>query len=42
MDDNAIHARARELAKERIKPLTEQAETGGRAVTHENLSIFIP
>ena len=39
MDDDAIHARARELAKERIKPLTEQAETGGRAVTHENLSI---
>ena len=34
--DAAILARAQAHATERIKPLTEQAENGGRQITHQS------
>ena len=38
-DDSALLQRARSAAAERLVPLTEQAETGGRQVTHNHLPI---
>ena len=38
-DEEGILARAKAAAAARLAPLTEQAETGGRQITHQNLSI---
>ena len=39
MDEASVLAEAKAQAAARLIPLTEQAESGGRQITHQSLSI---